>query len=143
MLAEKGYRKLSIILRFRRQRWFGNDIDPYATIGSGVTFGHLSGIIIGKGVVIGKNARIQQNVTIGTKHFTPHPNIKIKGEELFDYGVPRIGDNVAIGTGAVVVGNISIGDNVTIGALSFITCDIPSNSLAYGIPPNRTIRPIP
>lgn len=46
----------------------------------------------------------------------------------------RIGDNVWIGGGAIVLPGVSIGDNVTIGAASLVTTDIPADSLAYGQP---------
>lgn len=44
----------------------------------------------------------------------------------------HIGDNVYIGPGVSVVGNINIGDNVTIGAGSVVTKDIPDNATAVG-----------
>ena len=45
-----------------------------------------------------------------------------------DDGCPVIGDNVRIGTGAVVLGKITIGDNVNIGANAIIVKDVPSNT---------------
>jgi len=46
----------------------------------------------------------------------------------------RIGENVWIGAGSIVMPGITIGDNVTIGAGSVVTADIPSDSLAFGNP---------
>lgn len=46
----------------------------------------------------------------------------------------RIGDNVWIGGGAIVLPGVTIGDNVTIGAASLVTADIPSDTLAFGQP---------
>jgi maltose O-acetyltransferase len=46
----------------------------------------------------------------------------------------RIGDNVWIGGGTLVLPGVTIGDNVTIGAGSIVTADIPSDSLALGQP---------
>ena len=48
--------------------------------------------------------------------------------------MPIIGDNVSIGSGAVVVGPIHIGDNVSIGANSYVDKDIPDNVVVAGIP---------
>lgn len=48
--------------------------------------------------------------------------------------MPRIGNNVSIGNGAIVVGPISIGDNVIIGAQSYVDKDIPDNSFVIGAP---------
>ncbi len=46
----------------------------------------------------------------------------------------RIGHNVWIGGGTIVLGGVTIGDNVTIGAGSVVTSDIPSDWLAFGQP---------
>jgi maltose O-acetyltransferase len=46
----------------------------------------------------------------------------------------RIGDNVWIGAGAIVMPGVTIGDDVTIGAASLVTRDVPSGSLAFGQP---------
>ena len=61
---------------------------------------------------IGKNFWTNQNVTVGWN----------------GPGNPSIGDNVRIGTGAVVIGPITIGDNVNIGANAIVTKDVPSNT---------------
>lgn len=47
---------------------------------------------------------------------------------------PCIGNNVMIGAGAVILGNIFIGDNAVIGANAVVTHDIPADSLAVGVP---------
>ena len=47
---------------------------------------------------------------------------------------PRIGNNVMIGAGAVILGNITIGDDSIIGANAVVTHSIPKNSLAVGVP---------
>lgn len=49
-------------------------------------------------------------------------------------GVPVIGNNVHIGAGAVLLGDISIGNNVFIGANAVVLEDIPNDSIAVGIP---------
>ena len=45
------------------------------------------------------------------------------------YGAPTIGDNVYIGAGAKIIGNVQIGDNVRIGANAVVTKDVPPNTL--------------
>lgn len=69
---------------------------------------------------IGTNCQIWHNVTIGRAHD--------KGRR------PRIGNNVKICTGAVVIGDITIGNNVTIGAGSIVVKDIPDNCIVCGNP---------
>tara|TARA_Y100000768_G_C23899449_1_gene644300 strand:+ start:209 stop:646 length:438 start_codon:yes stop_codon:yes gene_type:complete len=78
------------------------------------------GIVIHERAIIGEDVHLDQNVTIGgtTKK----------------YEVPKIGNHVYIGAGAVVLGPITIGDNVVIGANSVVVNNIPSNSLVVGAP---------
>ena len=75
-------------------------------------------------VTIGSNCKIFQNVTIGAKW--------PEGSKIA--GVPQIGNNVQIGCGAVIIGNITIGDNVYIGANAVVLKDVPDNSIAIGVP---------
>lgn len=105
------------------RRHYACEISPYATIGGGLFIPHTVGIVIGHEVVIGDNFEVFQNVTIGSNR-----------KERESRYMPVIGDNVSIGSGAVVVGAISIGDNVRIGANSYVDKDIPANSFVAGVP---------
>lgn len=77
------------------------------------------GIFISNSAVIGRNAVIFQQVTIGSNTI---PNSK-------GYGAPVIGDNVYIGAGAKIIGKVHIGNNVRIGANCIVVKDIPDNSV--------------
>ena len=87
-------------------------------LGGGVIMPHWGRILI-NAEIVGDNLYVFHNVTIGNDYKT---------------GRPRIGNNVFIGTGTVILGGITIGDNVVIGANSCVLVDIPSNSLAVGNP---------
>ncbi|MBV9349406.1 MAG: serine O-acetyltransferase [Patescibacteria group bacterium] len=128
LLYERGHWRLSRFLSAQRRYRFSNDISPAASIGPGLYIPHLPDIVIGTKAVIGSRATIFNGVTVGTKW-------------MHDKKMPVIGDNVIIGTGAKLLGSIRIGNNVVIGALSFCGRDVPDNSIAYGIPPNFTIKP--
>lgn len=78
------------------------------------------GIVIHSNTVIGDNVTIAQNVTIG--------------RNFGDIGVPVIGDDVYIGAGSVVFGEINIGNNVIIGSNSLINKEIPDNTTVVGNP---------
>ena len=71
---------------------------------------------------IGKNCNIAHNTTIGEVS-----NGKLKG-------YPTIGDYVWIGTGSVIVGNITIGNNVLIAPNAFVNINVPDDSLVLGNP---------
>jgi len=47
---------------------------------------------------------------------------------------PVIGNNVEFGAGAKVLGALKIGDNVTVGANAVVVCDVPTDSIAVGVP---------
>ncbi|CUR57636.1 putative Serine acetyltransferase [metagenome] len=107
------------------------EVPATATIGPGLRLDHNgNGIVIHQEAVIGSNARIFHQVTLGVNSFAGNDN----------YGPPRLGNNVYIGAGAKLIGNITVGDNVRIGANAVVTRDIPSNSVAVGVP--AVVRPI-
>ncbi|MDZ7695443.1 MAG: DapH/DapD/GlmU-related protein [Deltaproteobacteria bacterium] len=98
------------------------DISYRAEIGSGLRIAHGVGVVIGDTVRIGKNAVILQNVTIGEKSF------------LTDRA-PVIGNNVLIGAGAKVLGDIRVGDNAKIGVNAVVVQSIPAGSVVMCAPP--------
>lgn len=103
----------------------GISIPASVTIGNSFYVGHFGGIILNSKSVLGNNCNISQGVTIG---------VSGTGEKR---GVPVIGDNVYIGTNAVVAGKINIGDNVLIGACSLVNNDVESSSVMLGVPAVR------
>jgi serine acetyltransferase len=88
------------------------DINPLAKIGAGLKIVHFTGIVIRGNTVIGKNAVIRQNVTIGARNDT-------------DEGYTEFGAN------SCIIGDITIGNNVTIGAMSLINKNVPDNHTVY------------
>ena len=60
--------------------------------------------------------------------------IAAKSDRVEDAIAPVIGDNVFIGTGAKIIGNITIGNNVLIGANAVVTKDVPDNCTVIGNP---------
>ena len=101
---------------------FGISI-PFSTqIGSGFYIGHYGGIVVNEKSVIGKNCNISHGVTLGQAN---------RGKNK---GYPVIYDNVYIGPGAKIVGNIQIGNNVAIGANCVVTRNIPDNAVVVGVP---------
>lgn len=80
----------------------------------------LNGIHISEKACIGENCVILQQVTIGSN--------TIKGHKR--YGSPTIGDNVFIGAGAKIIGNVKIGNNCRIGANCVVVTDMPDNTTA-------------
>ena len=111
-------RLISQISRF----FTGIEIHPGAKLGKKVFFDHGMGIVVGETAEIGDNCVIYHGVTLGgvsSSKTKRHPTLK---------------NNVTVGTGAKLLGNIVIGNNVKIGANSVVLKDVPDNAVAVGIP---------
>jgi len=100
----------------------GIEIHPGAKIGRGVFIDHGMGVVIGETAIVGDNVLLYQGVTLGGTGLE-------KGKRH-----PTIGNNVVIGGGAKVLGNITIGDNSYIGANAVVIKDVPANSTVVGVP---------
>lgn len=100
----------------------GIEIHPGATIGQGVFIDHGMGVVIGETAILGNLCLIYQGVTLGGT-----------GKECGKRH-PTLGENVVVGAGAKVLGNIFIGNDVRIGAGSVVLKDVPSECTVVGIP---------
>ena len=98
----------------------GIEIHPGARIGSYFFIDHGMGVVIGETTVIGNNVTLQ-GVTLGEP-------AKKRGSH------PTLGNNIVVGAGAKVLGNIVIGDNVKIGANSVALNLYPADSTVVGVP---------
>jgi serine O-acetyltransferase len=105
----------------------GVEIHPGAQIGRRVVIDHGMGVVIGETAVVGDDCLIYHGVTLGGK-------IATSREEASGSRHPQVGNRVALGAGAVVLGPVSIGDDAIIGALSVVLHDVPAGALAVGIP---------
>jgi serine O-acetyltransferase len=111
-------RLLSHISRFIT----GIEIHPGAQIGCSVFIDHGMGVVIGETAIVGDYCLIYQGVTLGGTG-------KESGKRH-----PTLGENVVIGAGAKVLGNIELGNNVRIGAGSVVLRDVPPDCTVVGIP---------
>lgn len=117
----KFYFTARLISQFGRH-FTGIEIHPGAKIGKGLFIDHGMGVVIGETSIIGDNVLLYQGVTLGGTGIE-------KGKRH-----PTIGNNVVIGAGAKVLGNITVGDNSYIGANAVVIKDVPPNSTVVGIP---------
>lgn len=100
----------------------GIEIHPGATIGKGVFIDHGMGVVVGETAIVGDYCLIYQGVTLGGTG-------KESGKRH-----PTLGENVVVGAGAKVLGNIQIGNNVRIGAGSVVLREVPSDCTVVGVP---------
>jgi len=111
-------RALSQLARFMT----GIEIHPGARIGKRFFVDHGMGVVIGETAIIGDDVLLYQGSTLGGTGI-------VKGKRH-----PTIGNNVVVGAGAKVLGNITIGDNSYIGANAVVIKDVPPNSTVVGVP---------
>lgn len=118
----KGIRFLPRFVSQVAKIFTGIEIHPGAKIGKGLFIDHGMGVVIGETVILGRNVTLFQGVTLGGT-----------GKETGKRH-PTIGNNVVIGAGAKVLGNIKIGDNSYVGANAVVIKNVPANSTVVGVP---------
>ena len=112
-------RLISQLARF----FTGIEIHPGAVLGNGILIDHGMGVIIGETAVVGDRITIYHGTTLGGT-----------GNEKGIKRHPTVGNNVMIGSGAKVLGNINIGSNSKIGANAVVLNDVPEGATVVGIP---------
>lgn len=100
----------------------GIEIHPGAVLGRRVVIDHGMGVVIGETAEIGNDVLIYMGVVLGG---TANENIKRH---------PTIGNNVIIGSGAIVLGPILIGDGAKVGAGSVVIRPVPPGATVVGVP---------
>jgi len=119
----------SLLYRFLKvfsQILTGVEIPCETIVGRRFRIDHFGGIVISGDTVIGDDVIVRNGVTLGLRRTGV-------------VGAPIIGNRVDIGAGAKILGPVHIGDDVAIGANAVVLADVPSNSIAVGVP--ATIRP--
>ena len=120
MNTNKTIKKIYFRIRLKRICSKYQIILPPNVFDKGLFIDHLEPIVVNTHAKVGKNCIIESFVAIASNGI--------------DNGAPVIGDNVVIGTGAKVIGNIAIGDNVIIGANSVVNKSFGDNVTIAGVP---------
>jgi serine O-acetyltransferase len=106
----------------------GIEIHPGAELGRRLFIDHGMGTVIGETAVVGDDVTLYQGVTLGGTG-------KEKGKRH-----PTLGNNISVGSGAKLLGNITIGDNCRVGAGSVVLRSVPPNSTIVGVPGHIVLR---
>lgn len=119
-LYAHGHEHISKMLYVINRIVFSNDIPPSVKIGSNFKLPHFGlGVVIHPRAIIGDNVTIYQNVTLGCRN---------------KMGPPIIRNNVLIGAGACILGNVEVKNNARIGANAVVLHDVRENITVVGIP---------
>ena len=121
-LWQQGRKDLAFFMQMRSSEVYGMDIHPAARIGRGIMIDHAHSIVIGETAVVGDNVSMLHDVTLGGTG-------KADGDRH-----PKIGNEVLIGAGAKVLGNISVGCCSRIAAGSVVLEDVPDATTVAGVP---------
>jgi serine O-acetyltransferase len=122
-LNRRGARRMAHLVKGVSFFLFKASIPPEITVGENFRLGHRGlGVVIHKNTEIGSDVFLQHNVTLATD------------VSRFDSRRMVIGNDVSIGTGAILVGPITIGDNTVVGAGAVVVDDVPSNVVVAGVP---------
>lgn len=117
------FKPISAFYRYRLVVKRNCDISYNAEIGKNLRLPHPIGIVIGDGVIIKDNVIVFQQVTFGSH-----------GKKGYEKSYPTVENGVKIYSGAKIIGGITVGENAVIGANAVVLIDVPSNSVAMGIP---------
>jgi serine O-acetyltransferase len=117
-----GMKLLARVLAQTTRFFTGVEIHPAAQLGPGCFIDHGAGVVIGETAIVGANATLYQGVTLGGT-----------GKETGKRH-PTLGDNVVVGTGAKILGNIRVGDGAKVGAGSVVVRPVPDNCTVAGVP---------
>ena len=121
-LWERGLHSVARLASQATRAATGVEIHPAAKIGRRFFIDHAMGVVIGETTVIGDDCTLYQGVTLGGT-----------GNETGKRH-PTLGNNVLVGVGAKVLGNIYVGDNSKVGGNAVVVDDVPPNSTVVGIP---------
>ena len=117
-----GRHDFALYLQSQSSRIFSVDIHPGARFGKGIMLDHATGFVVGETAVVGDNCSFLHGVTLGGS-----------GKETGDRH-PKIGDNVLIGAGAKVLGNIRVGNCSRVASGSVVLKEVPPNKTVAGVP---------
>lgn len=129
----RGMKRIALIVSQLSRFLSGIEIEPGASIASGVIISHGMGVVIGHSAIVENNVLIRQGVTLGAGNFRPvDSSLRIH---------PKVEEFCAIGAGAVILGPVTIGHHSVVGANAVVTKDVAPYSVVAGIPA-RVIREV-
>jgi len=119
---KKPFHFISVVLQKIIEILTGISLPAECEVGKGLYIGHFGHLIINPRVKIGDNCNLSQGVTLGIKQRGKHA------------GSPLIGNRVYIGPNAIIIGKIEVGDDAAIGAGAVVTRSVSPRAVVAGNP---------
>lgn len=123
-LHASGWKRLAKLPALANFVLFGIEVPPRLPIGPGLVLMHTQGTVLGA-AVIGKNATIYQQVTLGARDLDFAYTASLR---------PIVEDGVIISAGAKVLGGLTLGQGCVVGANAVVLANVPAGYVAVGIP---------
>lgn len=120
---QKGFKNFARFLSERTRKKTNIEIHPGAQLGDNVFIDHGTGVVIGETAIVGDRVKLYHGVTLGGT-----------GKEKGAKRHPTIENDVEIGAGAIILGDVTIGHHSKVGAGAYVNRDVPAYATAVGIP---------
>src|SRR5277367_6424982 len=111
------------------RNWTGIEIHPGAKLGRRLFIDHGMGTVIGETAIVGDDVVIYQGVTLGAGA-SARMGAETKGIKRH----PTLGNNVVVGSGSEIQGDITVGDNSRVASMTIVLKDVPPNCVVVGVP---------
>ncbi len=122
-LRRRGARRSARLIKALNFVLFKAIIPPELEAGEDFRLGPFGfGVVIHPNTTIGRNVFLGHQVTLGTDL------------DLRDPRRMTIGDDVNVGTGAIILGPVTIGSGALVGAGAVVTADVPAGAVVVGVP---------
>lgn len=108
-----------VVYKFYSEYLLGVELSPRTKVGPGLSLPHPQSIVVSHHSVVGRNCLIRHGVTIGVSR-------------AGDSDAPKLGDNIEVGCGAVLLGGIKIGNSAVVGANTVVVKDVSEHTVIVG-----------
>lgn len=128
--TKNGIAALIVNTLYRSAYWiarnvYGVELPRGTLIGRRLSLPHAMGIVVSRQAVIGDDCMIRQGATIGRFD---------RGRKRIPPYAPKLGNEVQVGAGAVIVGGVTVGDGARIGPNAVVMTDVPRGGSAFARP---------
>jgi serine O-acetyltransferase len=128
-LYQSGHYLLARYISQLSRHWTGIEIHPGAKLGRRLFIDHGMGTVIGETAIVGDDVVIYQGATLGAGAAA-----RMGADSRGTKRHPTLGNNVVVGSGSEIQGDITVGDNSRVASMTIVLKDVPPNCVVVGVP---------